>query len=139
MAVGNRDAIRALLQVKSNVDSGIFLPVQRAAVAALAGDQGWIHARNQEYQFRRDLLFDLLVQRWGLTCSKPSAGLYLWPKVPSGYSSAEFTDKILLESGVSMTPGSAFGPHGEGYVRLSIGTATGKISEAVERLQRVRF
>jgi LL-diaminopimelate aminotransferase len=139
MAVGNRDAIRALLQVKSNVDSGIFLPVQRAAVAALAGDQGWIHARNQEYQFRRDLLFDLLVQRWGLTCSKPSAGLYLWPKVPSGYSSAEFTDKILLESGVSMTPGSAFGPHGEGYVRLSVGTATSKISEAVERLQRVRF
>jgi LL-diaminopimelate aminotransferase len=139
MAVGNRDAIRALLQVKSNVDSGIFLPVQHAAVAALTGDQGWIQARNQEYQTRRDLLYDLVVNRWGLRCNKPTAGLYLWPRVPSGYSSADCTQKVLLDTGVSMTPGSAFGPHGEGYFRISIGTATDKVLEAVERLQRVQF
>jgi LL-diaminopimelate aminotransferase len=139
MAAGNRDAIRALLQVKSNVDSGIFLPVQQAAVAALAGDQGWIQARNQAYQARRDLLHDLIVNRWGLHCNKPAAGLYLWPHAPQGYSSTECTDRVLFESGVSMTPGSAFGPHGEGYFRISIGTATDRIVEAVDRLQRLRF
>jgi LL-diaminopimelate aminotransferase len=139
MAAGNKNAIQALLQVKSNVDSGIFLPVQQAAVAALTGDQGWIKARNQQYETRRDLLYDLLVNRWGLRCNKPTAGLYLWPHTPPGYSSAELTEKVLLETGVSMTPGSAFGPHGEGYFRISIGTGTSKILEAVERLQRIRF
>lgn len=139
MAVGNKNAIQALLQVKSNVDSGIFLPVQRAAVAALRGDQGWTKARNQEYETRRNLLYDLLVDRWNLRCHKPTAGLYLWPHTPPGYSSAELTEKVLLETGVSMTPGSAFGPHGEGYFRVSIGSGTSSILEAVERLQRVRF
>jgi LL-diaminopimelate aminotransferase len=139
MALGNRDAIRALLQVKSNVDSGIFLPVQWAAVAALEGDQEWLKYRNQEYQNRRDLLYELVTQEWGLRCKKPIAGLYLWPHVPQGYSSDDLTQKVLLETGVSMTPGSAFGPHGEGYFRISIGTATSKIVEAVERLRTLRF
>jgi LL-diaminopimelate aminotransferase len=139
MAMGNRQAIRALLQVKSNVDSGMFLPVQEAAVAALTGDQGWIQVRNEEYQARRDLIYDLLVNSWGLRCNKPAAGLYLWPHVPAGYSSDEFTEKVLLGTGVSMTPGTAFGPHGEGYFRISLGTATSKIGEAVDRLQSFRF
>jgi LL-diaminopimelate aminotransferase len=139
MAVGNRTALRALLQVKSNVDSGIFLPVQEAATAALTMDQDWIQARNHEYQTRRDLLHHLVTDRWGLTCAKPVAGLYLWVRVPQGYSSAEFTDKVLLETGVSMTPGSAFGPRGEGYFRISIGTSTAKINEAVQRLQALQF
>jgi LL-diaminopimelate aminotransferase len=139
MAVGNSQAIRSLLQVKSNVDSGIFLPVQQAAVTALTGEQGWIQARNLEYQSRRDLLYDLVVNVWGLRCNKPPAGLYLWSHVPSGYASSEFTDRVLLETGVSMTPGSAFGPHGEGYFRISIGTATDKIAEAVEKLRNFRF
>jgi LL-diaminopimelate aminotransferase len=139
MAVGNRTAIRALLQVKSNIDSGIFLPVQEAAVAALTRDQAWIQARNQEYQIRRDLLYNLIADHWRLRCNKPTAGLYLWAHVPQGYSSGEFADKMLLETGVSVTPGSAFGPRGEGYFRISIGTATGKIVEAVERLQDFRF
>jgi LL-diaminopimelate aminotransferase len=139
MAVGNRTAIRALLQVKSNVDSGIFLPVQEAAVAALTRDQEWLQARNEEYQTRRDLLYGLIADRWRLQCKKPTAGLYLWAHVPQGTLSGEFTDKVLHATGVSMTPGSAFGPHGEGYFRISIGTATAKIVEAVERLQAFQF
>jgi LL-diaminopimelate aminotransferase len=139
MAVGNATAIRALLQVKSNVDSGIFLPVQEAAVAALTMDQEWIQDRNEEYQNRRDLLYNLVADCWRLECNKPTAGLYLWVRVPEGYSSGEFTDKVLLETGVSMTPGSAFGPHGEGYFRISIGTASPRIAEAVQRLQTLRF
>jgi LL-diaminopimelate aminotransferase len=139
MAVGNRGAIRALLQVKSNVDSGMFLPVQHAAVAALTGNQEWIQARNQEYQARRDLLYDLLVNAWKVACRKPVAGLYLWARVPAGYASEAFTDKVLLATGVSMTPGSAFGPHGEGFFRISLGTASSKIAEAVERLRAFQY
>lgn len=139
MAVGNREALQALLQVKSNVDSGIFLPIQQAAVAALRGDQSWIQARNAEYQHRRDLLHKLLVTQWGLHCAKPLASLYLWPRVPHGYSSEGFADRLLLEAGVSVTPGSAFGPHGEGYVRISIGAPTSMVVEAVTRLEKIRF
>ncbi|OIO88318.1 MAG: LL-diaminopimelate aminotransferase [Anaerolineae bacterium CG2_30_64_16] len=139
LAVGNPVAIQALLQVKSNVDSGIFLPVQDAAVAALAGQQEWLATRNAEYQSRRDLLYDLLVNDWGLHVARPIAGLYLWPRVPEGYTAAEFVERILLATGVSFTPGSAFGAHGEGYMRISVGQTTPRIVEAIERLRQFKF
>lgn len=135
MAVGNATALAALVQIKSNIDSGIFLAVQDAAVIALTGDQTWIAARNAEYQYRRDLLLDVLVDAWGLSVAKPLAGLYLWPRVPPGYTSASLADKILLDTGVSLTPGSAFGPHGEGYLRISVGQATERVKVAAERLR----
>ncbi len=84
MAVGNSTAIAALLQMKSNMDSGIFLAVQDAAVAALTGDQSWIAERNAEYQRRRDAIYDVLVHDLGLEVALPVASLYLWPKVPAG-------------------------------------------------------
>ena len=139
MAVGNATALAALVQIKSNIDSGIFLAVQDAAVTALTGDQAWIAARNAEYQCRRDLLLDVLVNAWGLRVAKPQAGLYLWPHVPAGFTAAGFADKILLETGVSVTPGSAFGPHGEGYLRISVGQATDRVGVAVERLRAFKF
>ncbi len=136
---GNKAAIQALLQVKSNVDSGIFWPIQDAAVAALCGDQGWLAVRNAEYQRRRDLIYSLLVDKWQLDVAKPVASLYLWPRVPRGYTSAEFVDKILLSTGVSFTPGSEFGPHGEGYMRISVGQSTAKVAEAVDRLRELEL
>lgn len=139
MAVGNKVAIEALLQIKSNVDSGIFLAVQDAAVEALTGDQSWIAERNLEYQRRRDALLRLLADEWRLEVRVPQAGLYLWPHVPTGYTSAEFTERILLETGVSCTPGSAFGSHGEGYVRISVGQTTEKVMEAVSRMRRLKL
>jgi len=139
MAVGNATALAALVQIKSNIDSGIFLAVQDAAVTALTGDQTWIAARNAEYESRRDLLLDVLVNVWGLPVEKPQAGLYLWPQVPTGYTSASFADKILMETGVSMTPGSAFGPHGEGYLRISVGQTTDRVKVAAARLREFRF
>jgi LL-diaminopimelate aminotransferase len=139
MAVGNAIALAALVQIKSNIDSGIFLAVQDAAVTALTGDQTWIAGRNAEYQDRRDLLLDVLVNDWGLSVTKPQAGLYLWPHAPSGYSSADFADKILLATGVSVTPGSAFGPHGEGYLRISVGQTSDRVKIAAERLRGFRF
>jgi LL-diaminopimelate aminotransferase len=134
MAVGNATAIAALLQMKSNMDSGIFLAVQDAAVAALAGDQDWIADRNAEYQCRRDAIFPVLINHLGLECALPAASLYLWPKVPEGYTSAEYADKILAATGVSLTPGSAFGANGEGYLRISLGQTTDRFMEAVGRL-----
>lgn len=139
MAVGNATAVAALLQVKSNVDSGIFLAVQDAAVAALTGDQSWIEGRNAEYQRRRDAMYDALVNDLGLQCELPAASLYLWPRVPAGHTSAEFADKILLATGVSLTPGSAFGAHGEGYLRISMGQTSERFMAAVERLRGLKL
>lgn len=138
MAVGNASAIAALLQTKSNIDSGIFLAIQDAAAAALTGDQSWIPARNAEYERRRDAMYDVMVNLLGLEVALPSASLYLWPKVPSGITSVEFTDGILMATGVSMTPGSAFGAHGEGYLRVSLGQTTDRFMTAVERLKGLK-
>jgi LL-diaminopimelate aminotransferase len=139
MAVGNATAVAALLQMKSNMDSGIFLAVQDAAVAALTGDQEWIRERNVEYQRRRDAIYSVLANDLGLEVALPVASLYLWPKVPAGYTSAEFADKILLSTGVSLTPGSAFGAQGEGYLRISLGQTTDRFMEAVARLASLQI
>jgi LL-diaminopimelate aminotransferase len=139
MAVGNATALAALLQTKSNIDSGIFLAVQDAAVAALTGDQSWIRARNAEYKSRRDAMYHVLVNELGLEVALPAAGLYLWPKVPPGFTAAEFAEKILMATGVSVTPGSAFGAHGEGYLRISLGQTTERFTTAVERLRTLKI
>ena len=139
MAVGNSTAVAALLQTKTNIDSGIFLAVQDAAVAALTGDQSWIRGRNAEYEHRRNAMYDVLVNDLGLDVALPCASLYLWPKVPAGYTSAEFADRVLMSTGVSLTPGSAFGVHGEGYLRISLGQTTDRFMTAVERLRRLKF
>jgi LL-diaminopimelate aminotransferase len=139
MAAGNKLAIEALLQIKSNVDSGIFWPIQDAAVAALNGDQDWLALRNAEYQHRRDMLYAVLANDLDLQVARPLAGLYLWPRVPEGYTSAAFAEKVLLTTGISLTSGAEFGPHGEGYLRISLGQTTPKIMEAAERLRGFKF
>ena len=133
MAVGNTQAVHALALVKTNLDSGIFRPIQDAAIAALTGDQGWLAERNAIYQERRDIILAAL-ERAGLRARKPKAGLYLWPEVPAGITSADFAGRLLAETGVSVTPGTAFGQYGEGYVRISLGQATDRIREAMDRL-----
>ncbi len=133
MAVGNTQAVHALALVKTNLDSGIFRPIQDAAIAALTGDQGWLAERNAIYQERRDIMLAAL-ERAGLRARKPKAGLYLWPEVPAGITSADFAGRLLAETGVSVTPGTAFGQYGEGYVRISLGQATDRIREAMDRL-----
>ncbi len=133
MAVGHAPALAALLQVKSNIDSGIFQAVQAAAVTALSGDQSWIGERNAVYQARRDLVLEGLY-RAGIHAATPRAGLYVWAVTPAGMTSAAFAERLLLRAGVSVTPGSAFGAHGEGYFRISLGTATARLTEAMGRL-----
>lgn len=139
MAAGNPGVLAALAQIKTNMDSGIFWPIQDAAEAALTGDQSWLAGRNAEYGRRRDLLHAAFTEGLGLRVAKPTAGLYLWPHVPEGYTSAQFVEKVLLTTGISLTSGAEFGPHGEGYVRVSLGQASARVAEAAERLRKLKL
>jgi LL-diaminopimelate aminotransferase len=139
MAVGNKTAVSALAQIKTNVDSGMFLATQEAAIAALTGDQTWIEARNREYELRRDMLYEVFTGDLGLACVLPKASLYLWPRIPRGHTSAGLADKILTETGVSLAAGDVFGPHGEGYLRVSVGQTTDKVVEAARRLRALKL
>jgi len=138
MAVGNADAVAALARVKTNVDSGLFRPIQDAAVAALTGDQSWIEERNAIYARRRDIVLGGLAAV-GLRAERPLAGLYVWAEVPAGYTAAEFANRLLEQAAVSLAPGTAFGNQGEGYLRISLGCATERIEEAMSRLQAVKW
>jgi LL-diaminopimelate aminotransferase len=138
MAVGSAVAVEALARTKTNIDSGIFLPIQDAAVTALTGDQSWLVERNGVYHERRDLILGAL-RELGIPASETRASLYIWARVPKDYSSAEFATRLLADAGVSIAPGSAFGPHGEGFMRISLGMDTDRIGEAMERLRRFEY
>ena len=135
IAAGNRDAIEALGLLKSNIDSGLSLAVQAAAETALTGDQSWLVGRNAIYRERRDIVLAGLAAA-GLEARTPQATLYVWARIPQGTTSAEFADELLSEQAVSVAPGHAFGAHGEGYVRFSLGQATERLQEAMERIKR---
>jgi LL-diaminopimelate aminotransferase len=136
MAVGNRKAVAALATVKTNIDSGMFLAIQDASVLALTGDQGWLAERNEIYRQRRDMILEAL-PRLGMQAEKPQASLYVWARVPRGYTAVRLAEQVLDEAAVSITPGTAFGAQGEGYVRISLGMDTERIHEALERLKRL--
>jgi LL-diaminopimelate aminotransferase len=138
MVVGNRTAIEALGRVKTNVDSGVFQAVQYAAIAALRGDQSWLEARNAHYQRRRDQVLAALC-RMGIEAPAPRASLYVWARVPSGYTSIDFMLRLLDETAVVVTPGVGFGAAGEGYFRISLTTPDDRLTEALARLERVQF
>lgn len=137
MAVGNASAINALMRLKSNIDSGIPQAIQYMAIEALRGDQCCIEEHNRIYARRRDLIIDVL-QKMGLSIRKPLASLYVWAKVPEGYTSLSFSDKVLEEAAVVVTPGPGYGPSGEGYIRISITLGDERLEEAVERLGRIK-
>ncbi len=136
MMVGHPDAVRHVHVYKSQLDTSHFLPILRAGATALTHPQAeeWIRWRNSVYAERRDIILEALAQT-RLTADKPRASLYVWARLPAGErDSKAFCERLLQEAGVSTTPGVVFGPHGEGYLRISLGTATEKIREAMERL-----
>lgn len=134
MAVGNAEVIRLLFTYKSQMDSSHFEPILQAGIRALTGDQSWINDRNRIYQTRRDLVLSGL-RSAGFKAEVPQAAIYVWAHLPSGFSdSTAFCDLLLRETGVSITPGTVYGKHGEGYVRVSLGTPTERIQEAMNRL-----
>ncbi|MFN2466435.1 MAG: LL-diaminopimelate aminotransferase [Candidatus Dormibacteria bacterium] len=137
MAVGNPDVLRLLGQVKTNIDSGIFPVVQRAAIAALEGPE--LQHLNELYERRQARTLEVLRGIGWPDASAPDATFYLWLPVPDGYTSVSFATRVLDEAGVNVTPGNGFGEPGEGYFRVSLTVADERLDEALERLRKLRF
>ncbi len=135
-AVGNAEAIQNLGKLKTNIDSGVFLAIQEAAITALSGSQDCVADVKKVFQRRRDIAVDGLASL-GIKVRKPRATFYIWAHVPKGYTSAEFAEMLIEKTGVVVTPGSGFGDEGEGYFRVSITAPEERIKEAIERLRKL--
>ena len=133
--IGNREVVSKVATLKSNLDYGMFLPIQ-AAVAAITGDQACVAETCAAYQRRRDLLCEGF-SRIGWRMEKPVATMFVWAPLPEGYTnSMEFATQLLQKAGVLVTPGSAFGPSGEGYVRLALVQGEEAMAWAIDSVQK---
>jgi len=132
--VGNAEVIRYLSTLQSNVDSGSFRPILDAAIVALTGDSAWQVERNEIYRQRRDQVV-AGVRAAGLAADVPAAAIYVWARLPDGGDDNAYANSLLDETGISVTPGSFFGPSGRGYLRLSLCTPMERIREAMGRWQ----
>ncbi len=138
-AVGNAEVLGYLGKVRSNVDMGVFPPIQHAAIAALTGTMDFTREMCQIYQKRRDVLCDGL-DRLGWNVTRPTGTFFIWTKVPQpGVSSGDFAKEVLLKSGVLITPGSGFGKHGEGYIRIALTVEEDVYTEVVDRIEKAGF
>jgi LL-diaminopimelate aminotransferase len=133
-AVGNAEAIGALATVKTNIDSGIFNGIQRAAVAALTGPMDHLQELRDRYRHRRDVVIDAL-NGLGWDLKAPLGSFYVWFPTRAGVSSAEFCDLLLERAGVVTAPGAGYGANGEGYVRISLTVADDRLAEAMDRIR----
>lgn len=134
MMVGNAAMCEGLTRLKSNLDTGVFRPLQIAGARALELPEEWLERRNAIYQRRRDLLLGAF-RAAGMRVATPEAGLYLWPRIPAGETSADFALRLLDETSVAITPGTNFGPGGEGYLRVSLTAPDEAIGAAALRLR----
>ena len=130
---GNAAVVERYRQLKTNLDSGMFDALQLAAVAALTEARDFPREMSEIYRRRRDLMVAALLAI-GLRASPPKATPYIWVRVPDGYTSASFTELVLEEAGVVVSPGPSFGPSGEGYVRISLTVADERLEEAAQRI-----
>lgn len=135
-AAGNAESIAALGTVKNNLDSGQFTAIQEAAIAALLGSQQCVADMCALYQRRRDAVVEAL-RAIGMTCEDTKATIYVWARVPEGYSSESFATKLLEQAHVIVTPGNGYGPDGEGYIRISLTTSDDRLLEAVRRIKEI--
>lgn len=136
VCVGNPEIISVMKQLKSNMDYGMFLPLQHAAVAAVTGDQTCVKETCKAYELRRDILCDGLNQI-GWDIEKPVGTMFVWAKVPvEGMTSEQFVFELLERCGVLVTPGSAFGPSGEGYVRMALVQEEKELKQAIDAINR---
>lgn len=134
MAVGSVVAVALLSKMTSNIDSGIFRPIQDAAAAAFSVDASWIASRNAVYRERLSLLADALAAI-GLEASVPRATFYLWAHLPASWRSEDFALRLLRETAISVAPGTFFGPGGEGSIRVAATESTERILEAARRVR----
>jgi len=131
---GNAEIVEKYRHLKTNLDSGMFEAVQAAAVAALTEARDFPRQMSEVYQRRRDLVADAL-RAIGLEVTPPKATPYFWARVPEGYSSASFAALVLEQANVVVSPGGAYGPSGEGFVRLSLTIPDERLEEAVRRIE----
>lgn len=134
--VGSASVIEALGRVKTNVDSGIFNAIQLAGIEALEGSQDPVEEMRQIYKRRRDLVVETLAEI-GIKVDKPKATIYVWVPVPEGYTSESFAEYILEKAQVVVPPGNAYGPSGEGYIRISLTTKDDRLEEALKRIRQL--
>lgn len=133
--VGREDVVAAFNKLRSQIDFGMFFPIQRAAIAALTGPLDEVEAQRQKYQERRDALCDGLES---LGWERPNAhgSMFIWAKLPGGRTdSMAFCEELMEKAGVVVTPGASFGPHGEGYVRMALVLPPKEIAKAIQAIQ----
>jgi LL-diaminopimelate aminotransferase len=132
---GSSRRIEEVLRFKSNMDSGMFLPLQSAAVKALSLGEDWYHQLNAVYKSRRTVVYDLLNL---LNCEfdKDQAGLFLWAKISNRYRNGyELSDEVLNKANVFITPGGIFGSAGDNYIRVSLCSTEEKLRESISRIR----
>jgi LL-diaminopimelate aminotransferase len=131
--VGNAEAVNAYWKLKTNIDSGMFEAVQLAAVAALETAAAFPRQMSEHYERRRNMVCAAL-RAIGVDVTPPKGTIYIWAPVPDGHTSASYCELVLEEAGVVVSPGSSYGPSGEGFFRISLTIADERLAEAVERL-----
>jgi LL-diaminopimelate aminotransferase len=132
--LGNAEAVAAYWRLKTNVDSGLFEAVQMAGVAALTGPPEPLEEMNGIYVRRRDLVVSTL-REIGVEVAPPKGTIYIWAPVPGGHTSTSFAELVLEEAGVVVSPGSMYGPSGEGFFRISLTTPDERLAEGLERMR----
>jgi aspartate/methionine/tyrosine aminotransferase len=136
MVAGNSELIGYVLKIKSNMDSGMYKPLQMAAVKALGNPKTWYNSINKEYKIRRELvwkLFDIL----GAQYDKAQTGMFIWARIPEKYKHTfEFCDMILDKANVFITPGAIFGSNGDNFARISLCSSSKLLNEAIERIEK---
>lgn len=134
--VGNAKVVGMLKTLKSNMDYGMFLPIQAAAIEAITGDQSIVEETRAAYERRRDVLCDGLIEA-GWQMDKPPGTMFVWAPIPEQYQDSEsFVQDLLDRTGVLVTPGSAFGPSGEGYVRMALVQSEADMQRIVEAVKQ---
>ncbi len=137
MIAANAQFISWILKVKSNIDSGMFRPLQLAAAKALESGTEWYSANNSTYRKRRQVAEEIMTIL-GCTFNHQQVGMFLWGKIPDSYTNVEeLTEKILHEARVFITPGFIFGSNGERYIRISLCADEAKLSEAKKRIEEI--
>lgn len=132
--VGNAEIIKTAFILKSNIDSGHFLPIIEGSVTAMTGDQTWKITRNEKYRQRRDVVISYL-NKLGLEAAVPQATIYIWCRVPDGYHSLGFVNEVLDNTGVCFAPGSIFGQYGEGFIRIALVKPLNVMLNAMEKFK----
>ena len=135
MLIGASDKIKSVISVKTNIDSGMFYGIQKAAISALETPNSWFEKLNYEYSSRKKLIFNL-AKKMNLTYETKTSGLFVWAKINDPLINSEkFVDEMLYDKNLFFAPGNIFGSQGEGYIRISLCLSRNEIKTAIKRLE----